>query len=151
MALDNIEKTLERYFEGATSLVEEQELKKYFTSADVAPHLQQYQSLFVYFSESKKQTSEVAFSIPRKKRKQMTWISLTASVVVVLGIGFYIFTTNTMATQSQNLGTFDDPEVAFKETQKALAMLSSHVNKGIDTFQYIETYETTRDNIFLIQ
>jgi len=151
MELSKIEEILERYFEGTTSIAEEQQLNDYFSSSTVASHLKQYQSLFVYFSEAKNEKSERAFVKPPQKRNQMTWISIAASVVVVLGIGFYTFNTNSSKPQSQDLGTFEDPEAAFKETQKALALLSTHVNKGIDTFQYIEAYETTRDNIFIIQ
>jgi len=151
MELSKIEKILERYFEGTTSIAEEQQLKDYFSSSNVASHLRQYQSLFVYFSEAKNEKSERVFATPPQKINQMTWISIAASVVVVLGIGFYAFNSSATKSQSQNLGTFEDPEIAFKETQKALALLSSHVNKGIDTFQYIERYETTRDNIFIIQ
>ena len=42
MALDRIEKLVEKYFEGETSIAEEKELKTYFSSTDVAQHLEQY-------------------------------------------------------------------------------------------------------------
>ncbi len=43
MALDKIEQLLEKYFEAETSIAEENELRVYFSSQDVAQHLQQYQ------------------------------------------------------------------------------------------------------------
>ena len=55
MALDRIEKLLEKYFEAETTIAEEKELKDYFASSDVAQHLEQYKLLFGYFSEAKKQ------------------------------------------------------------------------------------------------
>ncbi len=45
-------------------------------------------------------------------------------------------------------GTYDDPEVAFKETQKALAMISKNVNTGIESVNYITEYQTSKEKIF---
>ena len=53
MELDRIENLLEKYFEGETSIAEEKELKVYFSSGDVAQHLEQYKAIFGYFSEAK--------------------------------------------------------------------------------------------------
>ena len=41
MGLDRIEKLVEKYFEGESSIAEEKELKVYFSSTDVAQHLKQ--------------------------------------------------------------------------------------------------------------
>ena len=57
MELNKIEKLLEHYFEGATSSAEENELRNYFSSTNVAPHLEQYKPLFDYISDAKKQHS----------------------------------------------------------------------------------------------
>ena len=48
----------------------------------------------------------------------------------------------------QDLGTYDNPEVALKETQKALALLSTHVNTGIESVNYIREYEDSKQLIF---
>ena len=52
-------------------------------------------------------------------------------------------------TEQQDLGSYDNPEVALKETQKALALLSENVNVGIKTVQYVEEYETAKEKVFL--
>jgi hypothetical protein len=54
-------------------------------------------------------------------KRNATWLSLAASVVVLLGIGTYHNYDD--ATNSQNLGTYDDPEEAFRATQKALSIV----------------------------
>ncbi len=51
-----IEKLLDRYFEGETTGAEEAKLKAYFSSGDVAPHLQQYIPMFCYFEQAKTDT-----------------------------------------------------------------------------------------------
>ena len=46
MELANIEKLLEKYQNATTTIAEENKLKDYFLSNNVAPHLQEYQALF---------------------------------------------------------------------------------------------------------
>ena len=151
MESDKINALLEKYFEGETTIAEENELKKYFSSAVVAPHLQQYQSLFGYYASEKNQSFEQKLKLQSNKRSTITWISIAASVVVLLGVGIYTFNNVSNDKTNQELGTYDDPEEAFKETQKALAMLSNNVNVGIESIKYVENYENTRDQIFITE
>jgi hypothetical protein len=65
-----------------------------------------------------------------------------------LGIGTYVYHNYDDATNSQNLGTYDDPEEAFRATQKALSLLSSNVNVGIESVQYIQVYQTTKTRFY---
>jgi len=68
-------------------------------------------------------------------------------VAVLMGVGFFTFN-HLNPPKSNDLGTYDDPEVAFKETQKALAMISEHVNKGIGSMNYLSEYEQSKNKIF---
>jgi hypothetical protein len=148
MELDKIEILLEKYFEGETCVAEENELKSYFSSANVAEHLEQYQSLFGYFSEAKEQkfTQEVPL---RSGKHTATWLSIAASVVILLGIGTYTYFGHENVKENQELGTYNDPEAAFAATQKALAMLSNNVNVGVESVQYIQVYEDTKNKAFV--
>lgn len=148
MALDRIEKLVEKYFEGETSIAEEKELKTYFSSSDVAQHLEQYKPIFGYFSQAKQE--QFTASIPLKsgrKQKRLAWLSVAASVVVMLGVGLFAYQ-NTSETAQENLGVIDDPEIAFKETQKALALISKHVNTGIESVNYLGEYQQSKNKIF---
>ena len=147
MALDRIEKLLTKYFEAETSIAEEKELKDYFASSDVAQHLEQYKPLFGYALQAKQEQFTATIPLTTKKRKSVVWLSVAASVAVLFGVG--LFTYDSMSTpEPQNLGTIDDPEVAFKETQKALAMISESVNKGIGSISYLNEYEQSKNKIF---
>ena len=75
-------------------------------------------------------------------------ISITASAVVLLGIGFYLFYASETLVNDNDLGTYNDPKVALEETQKALSLLSSKVNVGIESVQYLEEYKITKNRIF---
>jgi hypothetical protein len=148
MEFSKMEALLEKYFEGETSIAEENELKDYFSSSNVAEHLEQYRPLFGYFVEAKEQKLADNVTLITTKRK-VAWLSFAASVVVMLGIGTYAYFNNNTIAKSQELGTYDDPEVALVETQKALAMLSNQVNIGIESVQYIQMYEVTKNKAFV--
>jgi len=150
MELNRIENIIEKYFQGETSIAEEKELKEYFSSPDVAQHLEQYKPMFGYFSQVKEQKSMQEIPLQSKKRN-VAWLSIAASVVVLLGIGTFIYVSekNTPPVVAQSeLGTYDNPEEALAATQKALAMLSNNVNVGIESVQYIQEYEQSKNKIF---
>jgi hypothetical protein len=149
MELNKIESLVEKYFDGATNVEEEKELRKYFASADVARHLKQYKPMFGYFSQAAAQELEqeiVLLPMVQDKKRIKVWLSIAASVVVMLGAGTYLYFDTEVS--SQNLGSCDNPEVAMKETQKALAMLSNHVNLGIESVITLEKYEDSKNLIF---
>jgi hypothetical protein len=148
MEFNKIETLLEKYFEGETSIGEENVLKDYFSSSSVASHLEQYRPLFGYFAEAKKQKLTDKVLLISKKRK-IAWLSIAASVVVMLGIGTYSYLNVNRVQENKELGTYDNPEEALQATQEALAMLSNHVNVGIDGVQYIQVYEVTKNKVFV--
>jgi preprotein translocase subunit SecE len=147
MELDKIEIILEKYFDGETSIAEEKELKDYFASSNVAQHLEQYKPLFGYFSQAKQEQYKATIPLKKEKRTIASWISIAAAVVVLLGVGIFTFM-NYNDTKSKEFGTYDDPEIAFRETQKALALISEHVNTGIESAAYINEYEQSKNKIF---
>ncbi|MFZ4680227.1 MAG: hypothetical protein ACOYLP_08680 [Flavobacterium sp.] len=158
MALDRIEILLEKYFEAETSIAEEKELKDYFTSSDVAPSLEKYKPLFGFAVHSKQeQFSSAPFDFQHRhsatiplsniKRKSAVWLLVAASVLVLLGLGLFTFNYYNQQ-KSEDYGTNNDPEIAFRETQKALSMISESVNKGIGSISYLNEFEQSKNRIF---
>lgn len=147
MELDKIEILIEKYFQGETSIAEENELKNYFTSTNVAQHLEHYKPIFGYVSLAKEQKFKQEIPLQSKKRNA-AWLSIAASVVVLLGIGTYGYFNYDTANLNQDLGTYDDPEIAFRETQRALSQLSDHVNVGIESVHYIQEFDNSKNLIF---
>ena len=135
MVLNNdiIEKLLEKYENGETSLKEEQQLKNYFSQEIVAPHLEIYKPMFDYFLGNQKE--QFTKDVPLKTRKGINykWISVAAVAVVMLG--FYL-----KSNTSDDLGTYKDPEIAYKEVTKSLEMISKTFNKGTSTVGYLKEY-----------
>ena len=148
MEFNKMEALLEKYFEGETSIAEENELKNYFSSSNVAPHLEQYRPLFEYFAEAKEEKFTNNLPLVSKKRK-VAWLSIAASIVVLMGVGTYTYFNANTVKESKELGTYNDPEEALEATQKALAMLSDNVNVGVEGVQYLQVYEVTKDKVFV--
>ncbi|MFV5695151.1 hypothetical protein ACM55G_06890 [Flavobacterium sp. LB3P122] len=147
MEFNKIEILLEKYFEGVTSIAEENELRNYFSSLDVAQHLEKYKPMFSYFLQAKGQMLNQEIPLQSRKR-YVAWLSIAASVVVLLGIWIYVFYNHDNGNEKQDLGTYNDPEVALAATQKALALLSNHVNVGIESVYYIKEYQDSKELIF---
>lgn len=146
MELRTIEKLLEKYFDAETTVAEERDLKLYFSSEDVAPHLEQYRPMFGYFAKEGEQTFEKPLPLKKAKKNYTAWMSVAASVVLLAGL--FTFYNHESAT-NEDLGTYDDPEVAFRETQKALNMLSKNVNVGMSSINYVGgQYDKTTKTIF---
>jgi hypothetical protein len=147
MEFDKIKIQLEKYFRFETSSAEENELRDYFSSSDVPPSLEQYKSIFGNLDMEKDPKFDQEILLKSRNRNWL-WLSLMASVVVLLGIGAYGYISFYNADKDQNLGTYDDPEVAFRETQKALSKLSTNLNTGFESVKYIQEYEKSKNLIF---
>lgn len=148
MGLDRIEKIVEKYFEGETNSAEEKELKIYFSSSDVAEHLKQYQPIFGYFAQEKGKTLHKELSLPTKKQNVVMWLSIAASVVLLLGVGTSLYFASNSSNDFVSCNSEDDPEKVLQETQKALALVSEKLNTGIESVNYINEYENSKNKIF---
>ena len=140
-----VEQLVEKYFQGETSIAEEKLLKAYFSSNDVVPHLAKYQALFGYFETQKETQFEQKLILQPRKQFYVKWIGIAASFVVLFGLStFYFYPTQ---PKSVELGTFENPEEAYFETQKALFMVSEQVNLGIKSVSHLNEYEKTKKSI----
>ncbi|WP_298534855.1 hypothetical protein [uncultured Algibacter sp.] len=130
MVLNNIEKLLEKYDNGETTLEEEHVLKNYFTSDNVAPHLEMYKPMFTYFLANQQEKFTKDVPLKTKRKIDYKWISVAA--VVLLMLGFYFG-----SSFNNELGTYDDPELAFNDFSKSMEMISQKLNKGTATVGYL--------------
>ncbi|MBC7523653.1 MAG: hypothetical protein H7239_04355 [Flavobacterium sp.] len=148
MELINIESLIEKYFQGETTSSEETELRTYFESSNVATHLKHYKPVFMYFKQAKKEQFTAPIVLKPKKRKYVAWLSAVASVAILLGVGTFIYLDNKKVVHPSEFGTYDNPEIAMKETQKALALLSGHINTGIESVEILSEYKYSKNKIF---
>jgi len=144
MDWQKIEILVEKYFEGNTTIEEEKVLKNYFSSNEVADSLKQYQPLFSYLQIAKNEAAPTKFDVkPRILFKK--WISIAAVFVFIAVLTTVL---NLKTNESQDLGTFNDPEIAYAETMKALELLATNVNHGMESVYYINEYQQSKNLIF---
>jgi hypothetical protein len=143
MELDNIEKLVEKYFEATTTVAEEETLRTYFLSKNVAPHLEQYTPMFNYFSGAKEE--RFTKQVPLKPKKNyLKWASVAA--VAVFTIGFYFYSPAPTPVTLADEYTQEEIESA----KEAFALLAMNFNKGTEQLYHLEEFEKTT-NKFLIK
>ncbi|MBL4642933.1 MAG: hypothetical protein JKY44_05005 [Flavobacteriaceae bacterium] len=141
MELSKIEQLLEKYLNAETSLQEEATLKNYFSTGDVAPHLQEYESMFGYFAISRAETSAKPIQLNTKK-KNWKWLSVAASVALLVSVYF-----GSNIIKGDDGMTLEQQE-QYAQVKDVLKMLSSNLNKGNEAMASLYVYEDTVNKIF---
>ena len=136
MELVNIEKLLQRYLDAETTIAEENKLKNYFLSDNVAPHLEEYKPLFEYFSISKKEALAKPIQLKSEKRN-WRWLSVAASIVLLVSL--YTGYENNQQRKAEKI---------YNETQMAFNMLSANLNKGNDAILQLQHFDKATKKIF---
>ena len=136
MGLANIEELLKKYLDAETTIAEEKELKTYFSSDNVAPHLQEYQEMFGYFSTSKNERFTKTIQL-KSQKMNWKWLSVAASVVLLVSV--YTGYQNNQKREAERIYT---------ETQMAFGMLAANLNKGNEAILKLQHFEYTKNKIF---
>ncbi len=152
MELAKIEKLLEAYFEGSTTVAEEAALRTYFTNADVPPHLAPYKNLFAYYEQQQQLTSTHTVQPPRSSQRYL-WMGVAASIVVIVGIflaamvGTESTTSRVVITEDPAMGTYQDPEEALRKTKEVLNLVSSYMHQGKQDLVYLHEFEQAKKGL----
>ena len=88
--MKNINSILEKYFEGKTSLKEEELLRKYFRQDDIPENLKQYKPLFNFFFEERENKKAENKRYGNKSRKQIVFFKICAGIAAGLLLLFSI-------------------------------------------------------------
>lgn len=105
----NAQELLDRYFEGETSLAEEQQLRAYFQSGDIDPAHNAFAPLFAYWAEAREVTAPPAKTIVTRPRlRSLRWVLSAAAAVLLLVLA------NAWCNQQPELTDFPIAEAAPK-------------------------------------
>lgn len=151
MEYSNIRALLEKYWACETTEEDEAVLRIFYaTNEDALPaDLQEAAPLFQYFHASSDELPEIEIRGPWEETKVIRpfwqgWMKYAAILLVALGVGHsvYNFQQKNRITDDQFAfrDTFDDPKVAYEETQKALAILSKNLNKGKEQMEKLSYF-----------
>ena len=123
----------ERFFDGETSLAEEQELYRLYREGDVPEDLLQYKELFCGFEDIR---------LPQQKASSHQWkwvIGIAASIAILLAIGATLHTRNSK-----------DECVAYiygkKCTDKTIVM--QHMQSALDEMDNVSTIDEQMRDFF---
>lgn len=139
MELADIERLITKYLNATTTLQEENVLRRYFTSKNVAPHLQQYRVLFEYFKQSKTEIFTHNIELKSNRKKHFKWLSVAASVVLLISV----FVGKREYDRYQR-------DKQFAIIKNTLQMVSFNLNKGNDAL-YTVSDNLTKGNAAIKQ
>lgn len=149
MSSQEIEKLLQKYFEGESSLSDEKELREFFQRKEIPSHLKSLTSQFRYF-ENDANTQELGSDFDKKilasikedgkiikfslRKRSSIYIlsSIAASILILVTVFFQL---NTFSSRIDD--TFNDPEVAYNEAKKIMVFVSEKFNTGADQLEPI--------------
>lgn len=132
-----LDQLLKKYWSGDSSIEEEKMLNKYFTGAQVDEKHLVFKPLFAFFQHEK----NIALKEPiqlKTKEQRIRWIypAVRAAAVIIALVIIWVLIKPDPANVSQEVvlhDSYDDPEMAYHEVERALYYLSGHMNKGVMT------------------
>ena len=141
MELSKTEQLLEKYFEGETTLTEENELSVFFSEEPIPQHLEKYKDMFQFFSDERQVTAgSENIEIKSHTVSKFTWIGIAASIALIIGLFFA-----KVPASNLELGTYEDPEIALQKTKEVLNLVAQYMNEGKQDLVYLNEFENTKN------
>jgi hypothetical protein len=160
MDSSKLQQLLQKYWDGNTTLEEEQLLRDYFQSAAVPDELRDVASMFQYFNQAKKNSlNDITFdrtlidkvtTKPKSGRVRnlvFNSMRIAAGVVVVMAATWFIKKEIRQSTPQEVVDTYDDPKLAFEETKKALLMISKSFGTAEEQARKINLFNEAQEEI----
>lgn len=165
MKTEDVEKLLAKFYEGETTTSEEQTLHRYFETEEVPEHLLADKEVFSALAdrteinipfdlESKlsksidqwEEAEKKVIKVKHNRRVYWQWVgSIAASILLVFGIWTYIDRNESNTPVPAD--TFTNPEDAYREAQKVLALVSLNLNKGMEQVENAQQKTEKADKI----
>lgn len=156
MHTEYIDQFLEKFYRGDTTREEEKILSDYFAQADVPEKYAQDKKVFASLSDyeigqsdtfeqrvetfvDSLQAPEVENYQPKRRTMWTKALSIAASLLIVLSIGFLA---NRYAENNRNTlaDTYENPDEAYQATMDALAMFSEKYSEGMEPMKKADSH-----------
>ena len=137
MKTEQINRLLEKYWAGDTSLEEELALRTFFSGDSIPEELRKYQPLFLWKTKQLQIKGNKTLRTGFKKPVSIQWypfLKIAASVLLILtlGIGFYTHYQQEKYMDRIFSETYSNPEDALQETKNVIGRISSVLNLAKD-------------------
>ena len=163
MNTTEIEKLIEKYFEGQTSLAEENRIREFFNHRQVPPHLASYADLFRYYEAAGKEvisnpdfdrelmsklTGPRVISLTPQRKKLYYITSIAATILLLCGL-IFTFRADIFKNPGNQVlkDTYSDPAMAYTEVKKTLLLVSLNLNTGMEKVQNFQSFQKGIENI----
>jgi hypothetical protein len=123
----NMEKLIEKYFEGLTSLKEEDQLRRYFQGENIREEWKIYQPIFQFFASGRKKKRRLHFPVFFGNGLGRSMLAVAAGFLLLLALKFTLNTYKASPEISQTFidgKKYTDIELIRKEALHALENLS---------------------------
>lgn len=162
MEYNKIRELLEKYWEGETSLEDEEMLRSFYAvdHNDLPADLLEAQPLFRYFREEANlelpalpamETVIAQLSPVIKQKPWDHWMKYAAIFLIAIGLGYagrqYQEKQHRIDVILAQKDTYEDPQQAFAATQKALRLLARNLNKGTSQVQKLSYFNEATEKI----
>lgn len=153
MGYKEIDQLLEKYFDGRTSLEEEQFLRDFLShEKDVKPEWQHARLMLEHFKEEQQVIFESPLLSPRVHKKPYSFWKLSgiaATLLILLTAGwFYVQPVNPPVTYAYINGQIvTEKAVALEEMKKALTLMSHNLNQGTKSLEKLSKLEEVRQSV----
>ena len=153
----NIERLIEKFYNGDTTIGEERMLENFFSQKKIPASFEAERDLFRFYNSSRNEKlhddqleqkivqaieSEGGDLTGKKRRLIYTVTSIAASFLILLGSWFILLSpAGPGLALSRYQDTFDNPEIAYLETQKALLYVSSKLNNGTQELNNLAKFD----------
>jgi len=147
MESNKVEQLLEAYFEGATTLAQEKQLRTYFTSDDIAPHLESYRDLFTAFAFASQETYDQPIHLPKQKKPMLRWISGVAAAAILV-IAIITQMNNQPPVETNTYAGTLPQEKGVLVTKQALGLMGKMFSESTAQLGAVNEYNKTTSNFF---
>lgn len=153
MDYKEVDKLLGKYFDGISSLEEEQALRYFFASQDkLKPEWQHAKAMLAHFESEKEVTFETPIRQLQDHRKQINlWrlSGIAASLLILVTAGwFYLRPMDEPVTYAYVNGkAVTEKAVALEEMRKALTLMSDNLSQGTNGLGKLSKLEQIRRSV----
>ena len=150
MDYKRIKDLLDKYFEGNTSIAEENELRAFFSGkADIPSDLEYAKAIFSFINEEKSKQQKKTISFEKSNTKLFYYISgIAASILIAVMLNFVnTEAENEIVYAYINGKPITDKNIAAEYSKQALLAVSQNLEQGTKNINYLSKFHKIETQI----
>jgi len=154
MERNQVKTLLKKYYDAVSTREEENMLREYFKGKDLPDEMKLEQLHFLAMADMQNEEIEVPddleskilarLSVEQSKRKWLNSRMLITVTSMAAGLALVI-STFVFINNQKDLGTYDDPQIAYAESKDALDMVSRYFNQGTSGLSNLRAMERSME------